>query len=96
MSTYSDAVPLKAANKTTANQTDQVIDLTLKNTYFNHIILDCTNCSTETQFSIGSPVSTATDIIYLSSGKIFDEYVHGSKLYYSCATGTNTFNYVLL
>ncbi len=101
MARYYDAVTLKAANKATANQSDQVIDCS-RNGGFNRIILDCSKCTTELAISIDVPVSQSEKIIYISPienanmGLIFDEYIRGSKLYYSCTAGTNTFNYILL
>jgi spore germination protein GerM len=85
-----------AAGKATANQTDQ--QLTIDTTFggFRKVTFNCTGCTTDTMFSIGQPVSTSNKIIYVPAGQVYDENLAGGSIYYSCATGTNTFYYVLL
>ncbi len=96
MARYYDAVTLKAANKTTVDQNEQVIDCSGLGG-FNHIILDCSKCTSEVMFSIDISFSDSPKkILYVSPKFVFDEYIRGSKLYYKCATGSNEFNYVLL
>jgi hypothetical protein len=87
---------LIAAGKATATTTEQVIDADDSYGGFRKILIDCTNATDEIMLSIDKPIASSTKIIYVSAGNIFVEHLNGDKLYYKCASGTSTFNYVLL
>ncbi|MGZ3814833.1 MAG: hypothetical protein ACXVA0_24075 [Mucilaginibacter sp.] len=87
---------LVAAGKATATTTEQVIDVDNSFGGFRKIMLDCSKCSSEVMFSIDVPITQSSKVIYLTEGTIFEEYLTGDKIYYKCASGTNTFNYVIL
>jgi len=95
MANQFDVSTIVASNKITVNQTEQIIDVQDAFGGFRRVFIDTTDATSEIMISIDSPVSSAKNIIYISSGLTFDEEIKGDKIYIKCASGSNDVNYTL-
>lgn len=81
----------KSGKAADADATDRTIDATTAGG-FNHIILDCSDCTAEMTFSVDEAISGAVKPIYIRNGMVFEAYLKGNILHYS---GAGTFRYYL-
>lgn len=83
--------PLVSANSATAAAADNNI----ATTGFVHISMKNDDSSNSITFAVDEDSTAATKPIVVNAGESFDDYITGTALHYSAASGSPSFRYAL-
>ena len=84
---------VKKAGKATATTTESAVKLDGNDSFsYVRIVNDGT---TELRVAINASSINGNEIIYVKAGETFEDEIGGSKFYFSVATGTTEFRYLL-